>query len=82
MPEAQAADAVRAELVEDRPAVAQLALERRLRAVLDSATDTDSVARAVVDVIVSGTDASLGVGWRLTDADGRPIRDVVVPRKD
>jgi hypothetical protein len=68
----------RAELVDDRPALARLVLERRLRDIVASADDAEAMARAIVELLVSGRDAALDVGWRLTDAAGRPIRDLSV----
>jgi hypothetical protein len=78
-----AAALVRAELVDDRPALTQLAIERRLGAVVARAGDPGSVVSAVVECLVSGDDPALGVGWRLTDAAGRPIRSLsLAPEED
>jgi hypothetical protein len=78
---ADATAVARAELVQDRPAVAQLAIERRLRTLVEAAaSDAESVARAVADALIHGDDAALGVGWRLTDTSGRPIRKLGVTR--
>jgi hypothetical protein len=73
---------VRAELVDDRPVLTQLAIERRLRALVDAAADAESAARSIAGALVHGDDATLGVGWRLTDASGRPIRRLDLARDD
>jgi hypothetical protein len=78
---ADAAAIARAEVVDARPAIARLALERQLRTLLASAKDGESLARAIVELLVSGEDRPLGVSWQLTDDAGRPIRDLSLPRK-
>jgi hypothetical protein len=68
------ADAVvRAETVKGEPALARLAIERRIEAVIGAAKDPVSIARAIAKVVVAGEDASLGARWRLVDGDDRPI---------
>ena len=65
----------RAEVVDGRPALARLALERRLR----RAADAKTPRRAVVDAIeafLAGEDDELGTGWRLVDDRERPIRSL------
>ncbi len=65
----------RAEVVDGRPALARLALERRLR----QAADAKTPRRAVVDAIeafLAGEDDELGTGWRLVDDRERPIRSL------
>jgi hypothetical protein len=79
---AEASAIVRAEMVDDRPALAQLAIERRLRAIVAEADDVTSAARSIVKALVSGDDDALGVGWRLTDTSGRQIRRLDVTRDD
>ena len=79
MPRVQALDTAREELVDDRPAVARLAVERRLSELLGSAKDAGAITRAVADLLVSGEDETLAVGWRLTDREGRPIRRLSLP---
>ena len=64
----------RAEVVDGRPALARLALERRLR---KAAAAEDRQRRAVADAIeafLAGEDDELGTGWRLVDDRERPIR--------
>lgn len=60
-----AEDIARAEIAEGQPAVAELALERRVGA-------AESVADAV-EVILAGRDDELGARWRLVDGEGREI---------
>lgn len=66
----------RSEVVRDQPALARLALERRLAKVSASADDAADAVRRVVDLILGGKDAELGVRWRLVDDDGRRIEDL------
>ena len=71
----------RAEVVDGRPALARLALERRLR----QAAAAKTPRRAVVDAIeafLAGEDDELGTGWRLVDDRERPIRKVELPGDD
>lgn len=77
----EAATLVRADLVDDRPALARHALQTRIDALLASTPDRDALAPAIVEALVSGEDASLGVGWRLTDTLGRPIRGLSTDRR-
>jgi hypothetical protein len=60
-----AEDVARAEVADGQPAVARVALERRLGAAKS--------ARDAVDVILGGRDEDLGARWRLVDGDGREI---------
>jgi hypothetical protein len=71
-----AAKVVRAELVEDRPALAKLAIERRLAALITADGDPMSIASAIAECLIDGEDPSLRVRWHLTDASGRPIRSL------
>ncbi len=66
---------VRAELVDGQPALARLAIGRRLAAVMRADGHGASVD-AVVAVLLAGTDDDIGVSWRLVDGAGRPIRDL------
>jgi type IV secretory pathway VirB10-like protein len=70
---ADAESIARAELTGQHPAVARLALEGRLRQVLETAETPREAVRAVIDAILAGSDAGLGVRWRLVDDQGRPI---------
>jgi hypothetical protein len=55
----------RAEIADDQPAVARVALERELGR-------AKTVADAV-EVVLAGRDQALGARWRLVDGDGREI---------
>ena len=71
------ADAIaRAEVVDDLPAVARLALERRLRDAIGSTRDPRTAAAAAIEVVIGGSDDDLEVEWRLTDGRGRPIEGI------
>jgi hypothetical protein len=69
-------DVARAEIAQGLPAVARLALERRLVTAIESTDDPSKAVRAVIDAMVSGEDADLGVAWRLVDDRGRPIKRI------
>jgi hypothetical protein len=66
----------RVELAGEHPAVARVALQLRLRQVLETAETPHVAVRAAVDSILAGSDAGLGVRWRLVDDEGRPIGDL------
>jgi hypothetical protein len=72
-PEAEAV--ARAELAEDQPALARLAIERRLRAI-PSKTASRAAVRAVLEAVLTGGDDELDVTWRLVDRAGRPIETI------
>jgi hypothetical protein len=63
----------RAEVVDGRPALARLALERRLRRAADANTPRRAV-RDAIEAFLAGEDDELGTGWRLVDDRERPIR--------
>jgi hypothetical protein len=65
----------RAEVVDGRPALARLALERRLRKAADEKTPRRAVTDAI-QVFLAGEDEELGTGWRLVDDRERPIREL------
>ena len=68
------ADAVaRAEIAKGLPAVARLAIERRIRAATAKAVDADAAVRAAIAAVTAGEEPDLGVSWRLVDDRGRPI---------
>jgi hypothetical protein len=66
----------RSEIAEGKPAMAQLALERRIRAAIGRKRDPEAAVRAAVEVIVAGQDEELGVGWGLVDDRSRPIDEL------
>jgi hypothetical protein len=61
----------RAEIADGQPALARLALERRL-------AKTKSAADAV-EVVMAGRDDELGARWRLVDGQGREITRLDLP---
>ena len=70
---ASAEDVARAEIVDDEPALARLALERRIREAIGSAEGERAAVRAALDAILAGQDEDLGAEWRLVDGAGRRI---------
>jgi hypothetical protein len=66
----------RAEIARDQPALTRLAIERRLRTILDTAEDPSDAVRAAIKVIVGGRDSELDVRWRLVDDRGRHLADI------
>jgi hypothetical protein len=78
--EAADAEAVaRAEVSQGLPAVARLAIERRIRSSTASTDDAEAAVGAAVKAMTTGEDLDLGVSWRLVDDRGRPI-DKIDPR--
>lgn len=67
------------EMAGKEPAIARLALELRLRKVLESAGTPVQAVRAAVEAILDGTDAELGVRWRVVDDRGRTIGELNLP---
>ena len=65
---ADAVSVVRRDILGDVPAIAAIAIARRLA---DFGDDTRPAA--VADLLADGRDDALGVRWRLVDGDGRPI---------
>ena len=65
----------RAEVVDGRPALARLALERRLRKAATAKTPRRAVTEAI-EAFLAGEDEELGTGWRLVDDRERPIREL------
>jgi len=68
---ADAQDVARAEVTGEQPALARLALERRL-AGAKSAADA-------VEAVTAGRDDELGARWRLVDGEGREITRLDLP---
>jgi hypothetical protein len=72
-----AEDIARAEVVEGQPALARLALERRLAAAIKATKSPRTAGLAVIEVILAGEDdEDLGAQWRLVDARGRRIETI------
>ena len=70
----------RAEIAEGEPALARLAIERRVRDVTKSKRDPNAAVRAALEAIVSGEDDELGVGWSLVDDRSRRIAELDLDR--
>jgi hypothetical protein len=68
---ADAQDIARAQVTGGQPALARLALERRL-AGAKSAADA-------IEVVLAGRDEEVGARWRLVDDDGREITRLDLP---
>ena len=71
-----AEDIARAEVTEREPALAQLALGRRLRDVVRSAKTPRTAVRAAIELILAGEEDELGARWRLVDERGRRIEKI------
>jgi hypothetical protein len=65
----------RAEVADGRPALARLAVERRLRDALKGQPRADATLARILDAVLAGADEDLDVRWRLVDGDGRPLSD-------
>jgi hypothetical protein len=63
----------KAEVAGGQPALARLALERRLAAALGKAKDPATAVKAAIDVILAGEDDEFGADWQLVDGHGRRI---------
>jgi hypothetical protein len=68
----------RAEIADDRPALARLALERRLQALVTDGKQPAAAVRATVAAILRGSDRELGARWHLVDENDRRIDQVDV----
>lgn len=69
---------VRAEIVGGQPALARVAIDRRVRETVAASGDGPGLAQAVVDILMGGRDHQLGTSWRLVDGEDRPIRSLRV----
>ncbi|MEX2011802.1 MAG: hypothetical protein WEF51_06170 [Chloroflexota bacterium] len=70
----------RAEIADEQPALARLALERRLGEA-QSAKDPAKAVRQALDAVLEGQDKALGARWRLVDGNGREIRLIDLPKR-
>jgi hypothetical protein len=66
----------REEIAEGHPALARYALAQHIREATKGKRSVESAAEAIVDVMVSGEDEELGVGWGLVDDRSRPIDNI------
>jgi hypothetical protein len=64
---------VRSDLVGGQPALARLAIARRIADAVGRRSDPEAVTQAVAEALLEGQDRELGVKWRLVDGDGRAI---------
>lgn len=63
----------REEIAEGHPALARYALANRIREAIKGKRSVESAVDAVLEVLASGEDEELGVGWGLVDDRSRPI---------
>jgi hypothetical protein len=75
---ANAEGVARAEIADEQPALARLALERRLGEA-QAAKDPAKAVRQALDAVLDGQDKALGARWRLVDGNGREIRIIELP---
>lgn len=73
---ADAERVARDELTKDQPAVARVAIARRLAEITADADDVEDAVRLVVELLADGRDRELGVGWSLVDDAGREVGTV------
>jgi len=69
-------EVARAEIIDNLPAVARLALERGLRKAIVSTDNPRDAVRAAVAAIMSGGDLELGARWHLVDDQGRRLDEL------
>lgn len=68
------ADAIaRSEIADGEPAVVRAAIRRQIEQATKGKRSVDSAVEAVLEVLVSGEDDDLDVGWGLVDQRSRPI---------
>jgi hypothetical protein len=63
----------RSEIADGEPAVVRAAIRRQIERATKGKRSVESAVEAVVEVLVSGEDQELGVGWGLVDDRSRPI---------
>jgi hypothetical protein len=68
----------RSEIAGEQPALARLALERRL-AEAQKAKQPEQAVRQAIEAVLEGRDEATGARWRLVDGDGRQIREIDLP---
>jgi hypothetical protein len=66
----------RVEIADGEPALARLALVRRIREATRSKRSVDAAVQAAIEVIVAGEDDELEVGWSLVDDRSRRIGEL------
>lgn len=70
----------RAEIANEQPALARLALER-LFGEAQTAKDPRTAVRQALEALLEGQDKALGARWRLVDGNGREIRLIDLPKR-
>lgn len=75
---AEAEDVARSEIVDGQPAVARLAIERRVQEAISSAKDPSSAVRAAIEAILAGGDDDFGAHWSLVDDQGRRLEGLEI----
>lgn len=63
----------RSEIADGEPALVRAAIRRQIEQATKGKRSVDSAVEAVVEVLVSGEDDELDVGWGLVDQRSRPI---------
>jgi hypothetical protein len=63
----------RSEVADGEPAVVRAAIRRQIEQATKGKRSVDSAVEAVLEVLVSGEDGELDVGWGLVDQRSRPI---------
>ena len=63
----------RSEVADGEPAIVRAAIRRQIEQATKGKRSVDSAVEAVVEVLVSGEDGDLDVGWGLVDQRSRPI---------
>ena len=63
----------RSEVADGEPAIVRAAIRRQIEQATKGKRSVDSAVDAVVEVLVSGEDDELDVGWGLVDQRSRPI---------
>jgi hypothetical protein len=63
----------RSEIADGAPAIVRAAIRRQIEQATQGKRSVDSAVEAVVELLVSGEDDELGVGWGLVDDRSRPI---------
>ena len=63
----------RSEIADGAPAIVRAAIRRQVEGATKGKRSVDSAVAAVMNVLVSGEDEELEVGWGLVDDRGRPI---------
>jgi len=63
----------RSEVADGEPAVVRAAIRRQIERATKGKRSVDSAVEAVLEVLVSGEDDDLDVGWGLVDQRSRPI---------